>query len=184
MIFLASRSASTISYNQASKYLADALATLRAKSATALALITFIENAPAVQIGIVAAQEPGAFGPFNMEWAFTGPCIIWSPTKKFKCKAADISGYRPNGSAVWAKKFDTVYPPEITLIHELGHAKQYIEDTSIFASKTVDGLVTEGSKSIDDIEADNLKRHENPVCKEMGLYQRVKYSDFDGFVDV
>lgn len=181
MLILASRGGSKIPYPSASTHFNNALDTLRAKSPTAKTIIEFVEKAPVVEIKVLVTDIDGAFGPYNDEWAFLGPCIIWNPGGYFKTKGAEISGYRPTGAPMYqGKKQDTEYPPEITLIHELGHAKQYIETPGWFGSRGPNGDVA-GSKEVKEIEADNLKRHENPVCKEWGLPQRVNYGDFEGF---
>jgi hypothetical protein len=186
MIVLVDRPNSGVRYHFASLKLHEALQNLRTKSATAKALIEF-DEASTKTVQILCAQVPCAFGPFCDEWALLGPCIVWSPTKKFKCKAGEITGYSKWSGAPTVKAgslAETVLPPEITLIHELGHFKQWIEDPGIFASRGTDGAITHGHTAVKDLEADNLKRHEVPVCKEMGLRQRQNYADFTGFTDV
>jgi hypothetical protein len=184
MIKLVERPNTGINYTSAFGDLELTLSSLSKKSPTAKDLIDFVQASP-LTVEILCANEPGAFGPFNDEWSLTGPCIIWSPTKKFKCKAGTIKGYRASGAPILeGKKVDTFYGPEITLLHELGHFRQYIEDATRFASRGPTGEIVEGKMAVKDIEADNLRRHENPVCKELGLPQRLQYSDFDGFFDV
>ncbi|MGA3400411.1 MAG: hypothetical protein ABSC95_14420 [Acetobacteraceae bacterium] len=187
MLTLAARSASKIPYSNASAYFYNALSTLKQKSKAAAAIIDFLENkSPTVQISVLVCEVEGAFGPFSMEWAFTGPCIVWTPGKSFTTRGADITGYRAATGApiISGKKADVVYPSEIVLIHELGHAKQYIENPGWFASQGGGGAVVAGSKTTAEIEADNLRRHEHPVCKDYGLLQRQNYTDFLGFNDV
>ena len=171
-IVLAHRGSAGIPYGTASEHLAAAISELSAKSVTAKGIIEFVQRS-AVEINIVVTQQPGAFGPYCEPFGFEGPCILWDPTSPFSTRATDITGYRANGTAMFGKKTVTSYPASIVLIHELGHAKQYIEDKTLFCTKT-----TPARESTDFVEADNLKRHENPVCKDMGLLQRVKYNDF------
>jgi hypothetical protein len=168
LIILARRD-STIPYAAASTALANALDTLKQRSTTAKQVIDFVQG-DRTEIQILVTNVDGAFGPHNEAYGFTGPCIIWYPGGQFNTRGATIKGYRPNNSPIFDKKMAVTYPPEITLLHELGHAKQFIE-----------GGWFDGSKDVKDIEADNLRRHENPVCKEYGLLQRVKYDDFIGF---
>jgi hypothetical protein len=124
-------------------------------------------------IQVLVTNVDGAFGPRNDEYGFNGPCIVWNPGGYFNTKGANISGEWPSGKPKFDMKLAVTYPPEITLLHELGHAKQFIEGGWFGA----DGPI----RDVADVEADNLKRHENPVCKEYGLLQRVNYTDFVGF---
>lgn len=59
-------------------------------------------------------------------------------------------------------------PPEITLLHELGHVKQFYEGGGLVPWK---GRL----QNVDQIEADNLKDHENPLTDEYGLPSRIFY---------
>ena len=183
MLTLASRGASTIPYSNASAYFYNAVAELKRRSQTAKSIIDFVENrSPSVQISILVAEIEGAFGPFSLEWAFTGPCIVWAPGKSFTTRGADITGYRPSGAPIISgKRVDVVYPSEIVLLHEIGHAKQYIENPGWFGSQGIGGAIVAGSKTTIEIQADNLRRHEVPVCKEYGLPQRQNYNDFIQF---
>jgi hypothetical protein len=181
MLVLAARGASKIPYQNASTLFFNALQTLKQKSASAKEIVEFVEKSPAAQIQILVAEVAGAFGPYSPEWAFLGPCIVWDAGGVFKTKGAEITGYRESGAPKYAgKKVNVTYPPEITLLHELGHAKQYIENPGWFGSIGPGGAVP-GSMETKDIEADNLRRHENPVCKDYNLLQRVNYGDFEGF---
>jgi hypothetical protein len=181
MIVLADRSNRTgIKYPHASHCLAEALSVLRTRSETAKEIIREVERSR-TRIQIAVAEEPGVFGPSNLEWAFNEPCIIWAPNIQVPINATEITGYWGSGKPkVAAGKRETILlPPEIVLIHELGHAKQFIEHPEWFASMDgTTGTVRPGTKSNAEIEADNLKRHEVPVCQEFGLKQRALYDDF------
>ena len=134
-----------------------------------------------VVISVVVNEEPSQFGSSDTanKWLNTGqPVHIWNPKAVFTTLAADITGYWPSGNPKFDKKVKVDLPPEIGLIHELGHAKQWIEDETQF-TRFIGGVRTEGTKTTEQLEAANLKIHENPVCKEMGLKQRIKYNDFD-----
>lgn len=185
LLTLAMRGGSSIPYGNASAYFYNALETLKQKSATAKEIIRFVEKEPQVMVQVLVTDVEGAFGPFSMEYGFTGPCIVWTPGKSFNTRGADITGYRDSGAPkISGKKETVVYPPEIVLLHEIGHAKQYIENPSWFGKKGVDQAIIEGSKTVVEIEADNLRRHEHPVCQEYGLKQRQNYTDFEGFNNI
>ncbi len=174
-------------YGKGSAYYYNALTQLKTRSPTAATIIDFLENkSPTVQISILVTEvEDGAFGPFSLVWGFTGPCIVWTPSKSFNTRGAEITGYRDSGAPkITGSKVAVIYPSEIVLLHELGHAKQYIENPDWFSSQGAGGIVRPGSKTTNEIEADNLKRHEVPVCKEYGLAQRQNYADGMGFNDV
>ena len=174
MIVLAKRN-SPIPYTAASSLFKESLDKLRAKSSTARGIVDFVEK-DKTQVQLLVTDVDGAFGPKNNEYGFDGPCIVWNPGGHFKTNGAEITGSFPSGAPKFDKKLAVTYPPEITLLHELGHAKQFIEG-GWFGP---DGPL----KDVAEVEADNLKRHENPVCKDYGLLQRVKYTDFVGFIHV
>ena len=58
--------------------------------------------------------------------------------------------------------------PWIVLFHELGHVKQYYEAGG-------EGGWVVRLANTDGIEADNLLRHENPICKETNIAIRLHY---------
>jgi hypothetical protein len=62
----------------------------------------------------------------------------------------------------------------VSMMHELGHAKQCIENPPWYAGKAAQAL--NGSKSAKlEIENDNVGRHEKPILVELGLPFRDKY---------
>lgn len=61
-------------------------------------------------------------------------------------------------------------PAWIVLYHELGHVKQYFEGGNNAVNTWIEKL-----KDTASIEADNLDRHENPICKEAQLGIREHY---------
>lgn len=93
---------------------------------------------------------------------------------------------------------DTTLPLGVSLIHELGHAVQYLQDPSGFKSKfesvqsgssatTKFSITNAEGKALTkyikntlvaqlSIENDNVARHEAPVCDDLGLPFRKKYS--------
>lgn len=93
---------------------------------------------------------------------------------------------------------DVTLPLGVSLIHELGHAVQYITDSSGFKSKfetvqsgssasTKFNITNAEGKALTkfikntlvaqlSIENDNVARHEAPVCDDLNLPFRKKYS--------
>ncbi len=186
MLILAHRSGSDISYESAWCKFSETLDYLEKKSQTAREIISFVEKSQ-VRVGVLAVKArekngpTGKFGPFSISYALNGPYIFWDPDHCFQCcaiKSEQITGFYTSGEPKWTgNKVLASFPPMITLIHELGHAKQYIEDPGRFAHKAANGTILAGSVSLSMIENDNLKRHENPVCNELGLLLRIKYDD-------
>jgi hypothetical protein len=68
-------------------------------------------------------------------------------------------------------------PLGVSMMHELGHAKQFIERPAWFENNYAAAMkVTKGVNQPKlDIENDNLARHEAPILKELGLPFRLKY---------
>ncbi|MEO0913178.1 MAG: hypothetical protein AAFY59_09345 [Pseudomonadota bacterium] len=77
------------------------------------------------------------------------------------------------------------FPPVIQLYHELGHAKQHGE----WGPQQWDQICQAGKEPVTDtsvrlktpypmvLESDNMKRHEFPMCDEMGAVKRANYMD-------
>ncbi|OGF23492.1 MAG: hypothetical protein A2V63_05570 [Candidatus Eisenbacteria bacterium RBG_19FT_COMBO_70_11] len=72
-------------------------------------------------------------------------------------------------------------PLDLVLYHELGHAKQFLEDPAAFKRMEHDAD-TSGALKRDgyyaNIENDNLKRHEWPICDDIQFPRRGSYTDF------
>lgn len=69
----------------------------------------------------------------------------------------------------------TTLPLGISLMHELGHAKQFLEKPSWFENHYKAATQNGNKESQLAIENDNVSRHEMPICKDMGLPFRTKY---------
>ena len=93
------------------------------------------------------------------------PTIVWDPNKLFHFYSHGVA----LSNVLYAD--ESSYQPAIVLIHEMGHCKQWLEGKSAYKSKL-------DRKDISTIEADNLKRHEAPVAKELGLPIRNHYEHF------
>lgn len=66
-------------------------------------------------------------------------------------------------------------PIGVSLMHELGHAKQYVEKPEWFTNQFL-AATQKGSKEAQlAIENDNVQRHEKPICVELGKPHRDKY---------
>jgi len=169
---------------EAKKLFDAALASLRKSSESASAIIKFVENEPKVSVGVACIEMDGAFGSSCHAIGELTPVIVWNPKKKFQVNGWEITGYRKyNNSPIYGSKEIMTYPPELVLLHELGHAKQYIEAPDWFTKENAGGEPTKGTKTTKQIEADNLERHERPVAKELKLKVRQSYEDYLGFVD-
>ena len=62
------------------------------------------------------------------------------------------------------------------LIHELGHACQYLGDLATYKTLFASG-------GIASIEADNLEKTEWPVCDDYGMMRRSNYMHYKGSGD-
>lgn len=173
MLILAHRGNIGYPLHEASRHLHEALERLRSRSAAAREIIDFVDRRDHRSIRILVTERPGAFGTSNPAVGFVEPCILWSPVRETTIRYS-ASRYHPGQRGLAY----AVYPPEITLIHEIGHAKQYIEDPARFPSYDREWTLIPGTLPNDAIEADNLRRHEHPVCNDYGLPTRTHYSHF------
>ena len=74
---------------------------------------------------------------------------------------------------VWATKL--LLSPEVVLFHELGHIRQYLTAKA----KYVGWL---GSNNIAALEADNLEKHEWPICQDYHYGRRANYHEDETFL--
>ena len=68
-------------------------------------------------------------------------------------------------------------PIGVSMMHELGHAKQYIQEPVLFEIYYNSAMSITSGKNIPQIaiETDNLITHEAPILQELGLPFRTKY---------
>jgi len=68
-------------------------------------------------------------------------------------------------------------PPWVVLFHELGHVKQYFQpgENNARAAGQLDTLWRQRLLDTANIEAENLAKHENPICNEIGIGCRMHY---------
>ena len=65
----------------------------------------------------------------------------------------------------------SVFSAALRLVHEMGHASQHLDGY-------LDAFILSPTNKLrDEIEADNLKRHENPIAKDLGEFVRTNYLD-------
>ncbi len=152
-------------------------------SDTAHAIATEVHNHQAVIKVACFDNRDGCFGASCSEIGILGPVILWDFSKNFRVRGRTITGRRKwNNSLIFSTDFEeTDYPPELVLLHEIGHAKQYLEDPGRFSKEVAGGQVQPGTWKSTEIEADNLERHERPVAEELGLRVRQNYDDYLGF---
>jgi|ERR1017187_9955385 hypothetical protein len=136
-------------------------------SSTAQLIAVFMDEAKQ-NIGILFINNEGGFDSMfippsalaadNALTGFTGGVAVVNIE----------SGMKISGKAI---------PLGVSMMHELGHAKQYIEKPAWFENNYAAAMkVTKGVNQPKlDIENDNLARHEAPVLKELGLPFRLKY---------
>jgi hypothetical protein len=71
-------------------------------------------------------------------------------------------------------------PANLVLFHELGHVKQYFTSDyarGLMGKSSFVSKMTGRDSDIFAYEADNLRRHEHPMCREMLLPLRAHYKD-------
>lgn len=67
---------------------------------------------------------------------------------------------------------DITIPPLVCLFHELGHAKQWLENKVWYESAV---QIRDKMGVAYQVEYDNLQKHEDPLLREMGLPIRKRY---------
>ena len=158
-----------------------ARAVLIAKSKRAAEIIKLVESSLhviEVVIGPSVGQESAFRGATGSE---TTSKLVWDEKVEFPIlvDATQVSTTRKfMGKDLTTTKTAaklSPLPPEIVLIHELGHAAQHIGEMPTYAT-----LFASGSGGIAEIEADNLARNECPICDDFGLRRRSSYLHYKG----
>lgn len=147
------------------------------------------------QTSVDANNARGKFKNAFKEDKIGYPVVLWNPYYKFEY-FGDVDGVKMNPSGDVVKKqyselksgdmylqtvnsfgasqtpvvfmIEAEMPSWIVLFHELGHVKQYYESGGEADWKKKLGNVAA-------IEADNLKRHEYPICRNVNLPTRGHY---------
>ena len=161
-------------------YLA-ARASLVAKSVRAKAIIELVEASPhviEVVVGTSVGTESAFRGAMGTE---TTSKLVWDPSVSFPIlvdpqavsKTITIAGTARTTTRTVATL--SPLPAELVLIHELGHAAQYISEFPTYKT-----LFATGAAGIAEIEADNLSRNEGPICDDYNLRRRSHYLHYKG----
>lgn len=138
-----------------------------AKSPTAMSVIRFVsEHKTEVQLVCIPGGEGEMLFPGEIE-GHNITTVVWDPNKHFQFYV----NVAPVSNIVFADLKS--YQPAIVLLHELGHAKQWLEDGSLHEQR-----FHRGASGIAEIEAENLALHEGPVARELGLPVRKHYQHF------
>ena len=158
-----------------------ALAGLSGKSARAKEIIDKVQQDQHVidiVVGTSVGQDSAFRGAMGDE---KNSKLIWDPTVQFPILVdpKEITTTRKfMGKDLVTKKTGATLsplPPEIVLIHELGHAAQYMGELATYKN-----LFASGTTGIAAIEADNLNRNEWPICDDYGLAKRSSYLHYKG----
>ena len=158
----------------------EAVKKLLSKSSSA-SLYQQVHDSPTIIIVcVVDDPNPSNFGVIPDERGVRHPHINWNPgsglnifgpsSTIMRKKIAWVSGIKTEIEA-WVGEGDTkdeFLMPEICLAHEIGHAKQYLDNPKQF-DQPID---------MTKIEANNLVLHEWPICRDFGLRQRLDYQHF------
>jgi hypothetical protein len=151
------------------------------KSKRAKEIIELVEASPLVidvVVGTSVGQESAFRGAVGTE---TSSKLVWDPTVAFPIlvdaqqvtTSRQFMGKELKTTKTTAKL--APLPPEIVLIHELGHAAQFMKELGTYAT-----LFAAGKDGIAEIEADNLARNEWPICDDYGLMRRSSYLHYKG----
>lgn len=117
-------------------------------------------------VDIVPACGGGFFVPFGSDASATyelpnrgetGAVIVWDPS----------GSYRHNNTADGGS---TEYPPWVILAHEMGHAIQLGE-----SGQNGNAWLSHYASNQEDVEMDNIGKHETPIVQSLGLKARTKY---------
>jgi hypothetical protein len=129
-------------------------------------MIGFLKSS-ALNVGVLIVNKsvdsmympPVAFDSVDALKHFTGGIAILNVSSIMKIKGISV-------------------PLGVSLMHELGHAKQYIEDAKGFVGnfeKVRKNLGKASKEAKLNIENDNIQRHEMPICQELKCPFRAKY---------
>ncbi|WP_026397108.1 hypothetical protein [Acetobacter nitrogenifigens] len=173
---------SHIEYHLASTYFLNAIEYLKKCSKNACGIISYVETSDIEINVLVVRDQDSGFYPYKNDLQIPPPCIVWAANRSLT-----IFGKRENSRGL----VDADYSPEIGLLHELGHAKQFIEDRGYRLGRKIGqkqpwfplNASSLNDQQNADVEADNLRRHEHPVCQDLGLVIRNNYQNFRGTSD-
>ena len=149
-----------------------ALTYLEKHSPAAKALIKALrENPTKIDVAICTfGSEARSETPFNSMFGFEDDgtaTVQWNPGFMFQVKAKGKEGKAGKQSAALA------------LAHELGHAKQWLDDKAGYLKEYKKALA-EDRGALLRIENANVTMHEIPIAKELGEPWRPDYESYVG----
>ena len=158
----------------------QARAELIAKSPRAAEVIKAVEAAPhviEVVISTTVGQESAFRGAMGDE---TASKLVWDPKHAFQILVdpTQITKKVLGRDVTTTQAKLSPLPANLVLIHELGHAEQFLGKMPNYAK-----LFASGKDGIAVIEADNLKETEWPVCEAYGVAKRSNYLHYNGSSD-
>ncbi|MEN8177257.1 MAG: hypothetical protein ABFS39_01380 [Pseudomonadota bacterium] len=155
--------------------------------------------------GVDAVRARGHYSNIFGTTTILRPVVLWNPNYQFDY-FGDVKGVHINSSGditpmSYRERKGYIYhykvrsarnkvtvvrvtqakmPSWIVLFHELGHVTQYFKGNAPLDSAWATRLA-----NTQDIEAENLTKHENPICVETGLPIRAHYKHSTyGFLDL
>lgn len=136
-------------------------------SPTAVAILKCVtEHKTEIQLVCAPGAEGEMLFPGELE-GLNVPTVIWDPNKYFHFYV----NVAPVSNVIFGDLKS--YQPAIVLLHEIGHAKQWLENAAQHERR-----YHRGPEGVAEIEAENLALHEGPVAKELGLPVRRHYQHF------
>jgi len=147
---------------QAAEYFKNAIAYLQG-SGHAKQCIATVEKHAVNTVVLVAKDCFPMFCHFEMAkvHGFTSSIIVWDPVGLISARNDQQSTYQS---------------PAIALLHEIGHAVQWIEKSGWFISKVGEAMTGNDEAKLA-VENDNITTHETPVAKELQEGVRKDYND-------
>jgi hypothetical protein len=138
---------------------------LTSKSATAIRIFQDVRKAEEkFRVVVSRGAIPGFVPSYQIDGGVSE--IFWDPESTTHV----LLNVREQKNQITFEEVELL--PHIVLVHELGHAIQWIKDPEWF-KKCLD------DRHNDLLELDNIQAHELPVCKELGLAgTRSKYEHF------
>jgi hypothetical protein len=150
---------------KAKEYYANAVAYLQG-SGTAKTIMATVESHSKDTLVLVAKDCFPMFCHYEMaaQHGFDGSVIVWDPVGLISARADTQCTYQS---------------PAIALLHEMGHAVQWIKKTSWYISQVTaamgGGQGAQAAKLA--VENDNIDTHETPVARELKEGIRKDYND-------
>lgn len=162
---------SAVLYNQATKYLRQ--------SSAAEALLNYLHGVSDITILCTDDTDCTFYAAETVEsknWLPQGSLVTWNPFSTLR--TADSKAHLPKGRRFRAKPGSIVVgtqSPAMGLIHELGHARQYLLKNKWFMDNYNKAIDKKDNNARLLIEHDNLLTVESVVARQLGENVRWKY---------